>query len=190
LLFSRLLFSNVFVKFQGKHYHQRHGFPMGSALSPEAANFFMGVIESLCGGFKVPPFDKLATNQGLTCYAKGRYIDDYCFNLAGPSDDTLRKVNELMQSFTTILRRRSGLNLELCIRTEYMDFLDVHVYKPEEFIHSGKLAYRTHQKAGNKCQYLHRKSLHPPHVLTALIKGELTRYCITCSTNVWYLKMA
>jgi hypothetical protein len=70
---------------------------MGSALSPEAANFFMGVIESSCGLFKALLFDTLALNQGLRCYAKGTYIDDCFFVVAGLTEEALPKKQNLLQ---------------------------------------------------------------------------------------------
>lgn len=190
LILTQLVFFNMFVKFNKVHYKQLHGFPMGSALSPEAANFFMGVIESFCGRFKCPAFDKIAQSYNIECYSKGRYIDDYFFILAGDTDNTLKQAEALLHKFADILMGRAGLNLELTISTEHMDFLDVHVYKPVDFTSHGKFAYRTHQKANNKYQYLHRKSMHPNHVFKAIIKGELTRYCITNSTEEWYNTLA
>jgi hypothetical protein len=85
---------------------------------------------------------------------------------------------------------RSTLNLELNTSTEGVDFLDLHICKPSDFGNKGKLTYRTHQKSGNKYQYLHRKSLHPPHTFKALIKGELVRYCLTNQRYEDYHRMA
>jgi hypothetical protein len=121
------------------------------------------------------------------CYLKGRYIDDYAFILGGLG---VEAAEALFQKFARCIKNRSGLNLELIISDTSMDFLDVHVYKPENFVLTGKLAYRTHQKSNSKYQHLHRSSLHPPHVFKAIIKGELTRYCLTCSTKEWYTRMA
>jgi hypothetical protein len=58
LLAAQLVFENMYVRFNDKTYHQQHGFPMGSALSLECANFFMCVIESFCGSFGMPNFDR------------------------------------------------------------------------------------------------------------------------------------
>jgi hypothetical protein len=78
-----------------------------------------------------------------------------------------------------MIKMRSTLNSELNTSIERVDVLDLHICKPSGFNEKGILTYRTHQKSGNKYQYLHRKSLHPPHTFKALIKGELVRCCLT-----------
>jgi hypothetical protein len=185
LLAARLIFENMYVRFNNKIYHQQYGFPMGSALSPECANFFMGVIESFCGRFGLPEFDTWMQTHNARCYLKSRYIDDYGFILGGINT---QHATTVLQTLARSIKNRSGLNLEMIISEEGTDFLDVHVYKPTDFQSTGKLAYRTHQKPNNK--YQHRNSQHPPHVFKAIIKGELTRYCLTCSSKDWYTRMA
>jgi hypothetical protein len=160
---------------------------MGSALSPEAVNFFMGIVESFCGKFGVPDINSIAKQScASTCYLKKRYIDDYSFIFGGAS---YPQITALMKKFTQIIKARSGLNLEVTISEDGMYFLDIHVYKPADFMQTGKFACKTHQKASNKYQYLHRHSLHPPHTFRALIRGELTRHCVTCSSQTDYNNM-
>jgi hypothetical protein len=148
----------------------------------------MGVVESFCGRFGCPNFDLWALEQfNSQCYVKNRYIDDYLFILGYQNLD---EAQTLLRRFATMVKGRSTLNLELSMSTESIDFLDIHIYKPPDFATSGKLAYRTHQKNGNKYQYLHRRSLHPPHTFKALIKGELVRYCLTNSFESDFKNMA
>lgn len=69
-----------------------------------------------------------------------------------------------------------------------IDFLDVTIYKGEDFNTSNKLSVKTYQKVNNLYQYLHFTSNHPESIFKGIITGELIRYARTNSTAKEYKK--
>jgi hypothetical protein len=63
-----------------------------------------------------------------------------------------------------------------------MDTLDLHVYKGPDFVRTRRFSYRTHQKLGNRYAYLPFTSRHAPGVSKSVVKSEVTRQAINCSS--------
>jgi hypothetical protein len=171
------IFNNMWVQYEGDVYHQVHGFPMGSSLSPDAANIYMALMEDLQGRYNRPgsPLTGMLPEGGHLLLFK-RFIDDYGIILSGITRAQL-------DSFLTVMRNRvAPLQLTEVISREEMIFLDVAIYKGEEFAVTGKFSTRTYSKPGNCYSYVHRTSMHVPPTFKGVVRGELVRYTVTCST--------
>lgn len=171
------VFTHMWVQYEGDGYQQIHGFPMGSSLSPDAANVYMAFMEDLQGLYncKGHPLADTLPDTGLLLLCK-RFIDDYAVILVGLSRTQL-------QTFLGTLRDRvAPLELTETVSQDEMTYLDTTVYKAEDFAHTGKFSTRTYSKPGNCYAYVHRTSNHVPPTFKGVIRGELVRYAVTCST--------
>ena len=63
-----------------------------------------------------------------------------------------------------------------------VDFMDLYIYKGEDFSSFGKLDISVFQKEENKYMYIPMKSGHQKHTIRNFILGELRRY-VRCSTQ-------
>ena len=182
-----LVFCTMSMRFGTRYYKQAHGFPMGSPLSPDAANLFMALIEDVFGEWQHAPqplHNYLSLPECLKLFK--RLIDDYTVVLAGVSRLQVNTfLNELDRRLYLV-----GLKVTWVVHTQFCDTLDLHVYKPEGMRSTGKLAFRTHHKVGNRYQYLARSSMHNPQVFSALVRGELYRHAVNCSSHAWFWHMA
>lgn len=171
----QFVFDNVLVQFGERFFKQIWGFPMGSAVSPDAANVFMALSEDVKGIYGHAALSSLLPDE-RSLMVFGRLIDDYTLVLGGVSR---HQVDTLLGSIDA----RAGPHLRITwqVRQDCMDTLDLHVFKAPDFAASRRLHFRTHQKLGNRYQYLPYWSCHPQAVLKALVKGELTRLAVTCS---------
>ena len=70
-----------------------------------------------------------------------------------------------------------------------MDFLDIRLFKGEDFLHLNKLSSNCSQKELNRYQYLPHSSWHPQHQKKAFIIGELRRYILRESTVEGYKRI-
>jgi hypothetical protein len=105
-----------------------------------------------------------------------RFIDDYGIVLSGITRAQLN-------SFLAEMKHRvAPLQLTEVISQEEMIFLDVTVYKGEEFSVTGKFNTRTYSKPGNCYSYVHRTSMHVSPTFKGVVRGELVRYTVICST--------
>jgi hypothetical protein len=172
------VFKNMWVQYEGNVYHQIHGFPMGSSLSPDAANIYMAFMEDLQGLYNragSPLIGALPEGGHLLLFK--RFIDDYGIILSGITKAQLT-------SFLAELKNRvAPLQLTEVVSQEEMIFLDTAVYKGEEFSVTGKFNTRTYSKPGNCYSYVHRTSMHVPPTFKGVVRGELVRYTVTCSTE-------
>ena len=183
----RFVFLQMYMRFGDSVYHQVHGFPMGSPLSPDAANLFMALVEDLLGAWQHDG-DSLAAHLPTAACLKlfRRLIDDYTVVLAGVNGRHVRTfLNEIDRRLAQV-----GLKVTWVVQSQSMDTLDLHVYRPPDMHSTGKLAFRTHAKLGNRYQYLHAASMHNPHVFPAMVRAELYRHAVNCSTHTWFWHMA
>jgi hypothetical protein len=63
-------------------------------------------------------------------------------------------------------------------------FLDVTVFKGEDFASSSILETKLYQKPMNKYVYLHYQSCHCKNLLKNFVQSEIKRYRLTCSRDV------
>ena len=183
---AKFVFSNTYMRFGDSTWHQVSGIPMGSPLSPDIANLFMALIEDLHGEWEHAGESLASLLPQPECLRLfRRLIDDYTIILsqvtAHQVQQFLRKLDERLAAF--------DLQVDWCVSTDECDTLDLHVYKPPDMASTGKLAFRTHSKRGNRYAYLHRASMHNPHVFRSLVRTEVYRHAVNCSTHTWFWHM-
>ena len=66
-------------------------------------------------------------------------------------------------------------------------YLDLVVYKGQRYNRENILDMRTHTKATDTFQFLHRQSCHPISTFKGLIKGESLRYIRTCNNETDFI---
>ena len=151
-----------YCEFDGQIFHQHTGFATGVACGSEIANLYLSALET----------------RNLHLFSANllllrRYIDDG-FGLWVGSQTQLR-------DFIAQLYLDSGLRITTVIDLSSMIFLDMVVFKSDNFNSSHRLDFRCYQKPTNAYLYLPYTSAHPPHVWHAFIRGELIRYVKRCS---------
>ena len=62
-----------------------------------------------------------------------------------------------------------------------MATLDFCVFKADDFVSSRRVEYRTHQKPGNRYQFLPFSSEQPRAVFRSVVCSEVTRHAVNCS---------
>jgi hypothetical protein len=178
----KFVFEEALVVFGERTFRQIWGFPMGTALSPDAANTFMALCEDVQGVYNHEALDTfLPQPECLLLFA--RLIDDYTILLGGVDDeDTTRFLHELDSRVAPHLR------ITWKVSQRSMDTLDLHVFTGSR-LRTGKLDYRTHQKLGNRYTFLPFSSLHSVWTKKAVIKAEVTRHATNCSSFAWFQHM-
>ena len=182
------VFRNALTRFGERHFLQKWGFAMGTAAAPDAANVYMALCEDLHGVYTAEALRSvLPDGSSLLLFA--RLIDDYTIIVSGEDDSLIpssrRAIDSpVVRAITKELDRRVEpyLKIEWKVSTASMDTLDLHVYKGCDFIRSRKLSYRTHQKLGNRYTYLPFLSRHAPGVTPSVVKSEVMRNAVNCST--------
>ena len=177
------VFKNAYMRYGNDAYKQLNGIPMGSPLSPPFANALVALHEDQKGQWE-HEFDSLGLHlPDPDCMRLfRRLIDDYTIIL---SDVQRHHVDALLQEIDRRLAL-AGLRVEWFVSQTSCDTLDLTVYKPPDMHKTGKLAFHTHAKRGNRHAYLHRASMHSPAVFSGLVVGELYRHAINCSTHSWF----
>jgi hypothetical protein len=180
----RFVFEEAFVQFGQRTFRQTWGFPMGTALSPDAANIFMALCEDVQGVYQHATLSALLPNTKCLLIFT-RLIDDYTIILAGVDDtSTLAFLHELDR------RVQPYLQITWQVSVKAMNTLYLHIYLPENFRNTGKFVYRTHQKPGNRYTFLPFTSLHPIWTKIAIVNAEITRHATNCSTESWFRHMS
>lgn len=188
------VFKNALSRFGERYFLQTWGFAMGTAVAPDAANVYMAFQEDLRGVYTSQALASvLPQDSELLLFA--RLIDDYTIVISGSSFQQAGMPPEATPAATAILaalNKRAAPHLKITwkVSRSTMDTLDLHVFKPQDFKTSRKLAYRTHQKMGNRYAFLPYTSRHAPGVCRSVIKSEITRHAINCSSFEQFLHMA
>ena len=68
-------------------------------------------------------------------------------------------------------------------------FMDLHIFKGENFYNGGKLSIKVYQKPENKYMYIPYKSAHPRHTIKNYVIGELKRYVRVNTEELNFLKI-
>jgi hypothetical protein len=168
------VFRSALVRFGERLFLQQWGFAMGTAVSPDAANVYMAVCEDLRGVYDAAPVATVVRGD-LLLFA--RLIDDYTIVLSGVDDAAVAATLAALDA-----RAAPHLRITWSVSRQAMDTLDLHVYKGADFMRSRQLSFRTHQKPGNRYSYLPFESRHPPAVSRSVVKSEVVRNAVNCST--------
>ena len=162
-----ILLNNYFT-FNDKWYYQKDGTAMGTPCSVVYAVIFMCNLEER--------FLKLCP-KGILFY--GRYIDDI-FMITNDN-------HELILDNLSKMHGKIKLNIET--NNNRVSFLDLNIFKGENFYSNATLDTSIFSKPVNKFLYLPFSSYHPIHCMSATIKGELIRYIRGCSNRKDYLEI-
>ena len=153
---------NDFV-FQDKHYLQIKGTAMGKRFAPAYANIYMAEWEE-------GVFQKCT----LLPIAYMRYLDDIWGIWTHPREDFDIFVQTLNSHHTSI-------KLEPELHETQVNFLDTTTFKGPEFNTTGKLDVKLYFKPTDTHSLLHKKSFHPKHVFTGILKSQLLRFSRICT---------
>jgi hypothetical protein len=164
------ILNNIF-SFNGTIYKQKMGVAMGTPIAPTLANIFMTQLEE----------EFLNTQEHKPIVYK-RYIDDIFIIW----DQSLEDFNTFMQAYNNF---HPTIKFEHNISENTVDYLDLTIYKGNNFEQSGKLETKTHIKNTNTFQYIHYDSHHPSATKLSVLKSELTRYRNQCSQIQDYNKL-
>ena len=165
-----LVLEHHYLEFNGKYWRQVQGTAMGSNFAVVYACLFLCFLEKQQGN-----------PQQLLFYR--RYIDDALGFWDGDEDSLQTFLNSYARGLQDHIRitpsiSKSGVN-----------FLDVSIYKSNDFLQTKKLSVNCYMKELNRYQYLPFTSWHPKHQKEAFITGELRRYVIRESKYENFLKV-
>ena len=148
---------------------------MGTNKAPILANIYMAKLEAL-------QKEKCKTEVKLKWpILFKRFIDDGFGVMEGTKLDFEHWISEfnLLRQTITIDKFKFG---------NEVDFMDLFIYKGEEFFVNGKLDISVFQKQENKYMYIPSKSGHLKHTIRNFILGELRRYVRCCTQEFNFLK--
>ena len=172
---TRWVLTHNYLQFGKRMFHQIRGTAMGTPLAVSYANISLMILEQRVLRsckiqkplFKVPLLYK-------------RFIDDV-FSIFEDADDGSHFITE----FNAI--RPGIIRLTHQISSEEGVFLDLTIYKGQNFAETGYLSTKLYQKPMNKYVYLHYKSCHSERIKRGFIVSEMKRYCISCSLQSDYI---
>ena len=70
-----------------------------------------------------------------------------------------------------------------------VDFMDLNIYKGDDFFTFGKLDISVFQKEENKYMYIPNKSGHQKHTIRNFVLGELRRYVRICTQEISFVRV-
>lgn len=160
LLYS--LKNNDFT-FNNEWFLQISGTAMGKKFAPNYANIFMASWEK-------EALDK-CSKQPL-CYF--RYLDDIFIIWQHSEAD----FNDF---FNTLNNHHPTIKLKSTISSESISFLDVTIFKGENFRNNSRLDTKVYFKPTDTHELLHRTSYHPSHTFRGIVKSQILRFKRICS---------
>ena len=161
-MISLILKNNCFL-FREEHFLQRSGTAMGCAFGPSFANIFLAEWEEKIFNYYLPP-------RWL------RFIDDVFFIWP--------------LTFTSLISFRDFANsifptikVEMTCDLSSIRFLDLTLMKS-----AGFLNFKIGFKPTDCHTILSPKSLHPPHVFSAIVFGQVYRWATHSSTYEYFME--
>ena len=167
---AALVLEHHYLEFDGKYWRQIKGTAMGSNFAVVYACLFLCFLEKVQG------------NPQQLLYFK-RYIDDALGFWEGDEESLKSFLNNYASGLQDHIRITPALS------KTGVNFLDIYVYKSNDFYHTRKLSVSCYMKELNRYQYLPFTSWHPKHQKEAFITGELRRYVIRESKYENFLKL-
>ena len=164
-LLSISLNNNVF-QFHGNFYKQIWGTAMGQKYATNYANLFMAQWEKHALQ-KCP-------NKPIIYL---RYLDDI-FGIWTHGEVEFDKFISILNAHQT--------NINLTSETSYQEinFLDTTIFKGDRFSKEGILDSKVFFKATDTHQLLHKKSFHPKHTFSGIVKSQILRFHRICNNTV------
>jgi len=159
-----LTLTNNDFEFNGYFYLQLMGVAMGRKYAPSAANIYLRRFDQQAmEGFKIKP----------SLYS--RFLDDI-FGIWPGSRQELTEFEQFLNSLIP------GIKITFTIREQIIEFLDTHVYKAFDANGLCTLQTKVYFKPTDTHQLLHRKSFHPTHTFTGIVKSQFIRFKRISST--------
>lgn len=154
----RLILELNNFEFNGIHYVQVSGTSMGTAIGPNYANIFMGLLEN----------EFLASCALKPLYYK-RFIDDIFLIWTHGEAALLSFINDFNQAHPSISFSHS-------FSQSTINFLDVTLT-----VDNGEIGTKIYRKPTDRQQYLHFDSSHPKHCKTSIPYSQAIRFKRVCS---------
>ena len=153
---------NDFV-FQDRFYLQIKGTAMGKRFAPAYANIYMAAWEDT-----VFPTCQLLPAIYL------RYLDD----IWGVWTHSKAEFEAFVQ---TLNAHHTSITVEPEIHDTQVNFLDTTTFKGRDFERTNTLDVKLFIKPTDTHALLHRRSFHPRHVFTGILKSQLLRFSRICT---------
>lgn len=150
-------------QFNGEWYLQTSGTAMGKKFAPAYANIMMAIFE-----------EEVLERSAKKPLAYYRYLDDIF--IIWP-----HTVDEFEQFFHLLNNHRESIKFQQTISDTSIDFLDVTIYKGNNYKYYKKLDTKVFFKPTDTHELLHKSSFHPKHTFAGIIKSQLIRYWKICS---------
>jgi len=152
-------------KFNSEFYLQIHGTAMGKVFAPNYANIFMADWEE----------NALSKCNKLPIIYL-RYLDDI-FGIWTHGETEFN-------SFLTILNsQHPSIRLTSEISYESVNFLDTTIFKGDRFSKTGIVDTKVYFKPTDTHQLLHKKSFHPKHTFSGILKSQILRFHRICNNK-------
>lgn len=160
-LLKLVLYRNAF-EFNGKHFLQISGTPMGLRSSPSLSCLVVNKLVQ-----RILEMDRHILSFHI-------YMDDSLLMWSGSQ-------LQLQNFISAINKLHPTLKFTYVASDNEIQFLDLVIYKGTRFGKSNILDVICFTKPTETWCYLHRSSCHSPSVFRGFIKGELIRYARNCN---------
>ena len=157
LLMTVLNFNTM--KFGERFFHQVKGTSVGSPVSVNFANLFMGQFKTNMLNDYESKYNKL---PGIWL----RYIDDIFFTWNYDKTSLEHFIN-FCKNYSSNQSMKSHITFIYDYSTDYVYILDTKVKFKEQ-----KLMTEIYSKPTASFQYLHRTSYHPPHTFRSILRSQ------------------
>ena len=158
-----LVLNSSLMVFNGEYFQQIFGLIMGTNVAPILTNIYMAMLENELK-------QKCNSDPKLIWPVLfKRFIDDGFGITLGLREDVIywiEKFNEL----------RESIKIDKYNWGNALDYMDLFIYKGNNFYEDGKLSISIHQKETNKFMYIPYRSYHQRHTIKNYVWGELRRY--------------
>ena len=170
--------NNNYFKFGEYCYHQINGTAMGTPAAVVFACLFLDQLETEVFRELQQEF----TRRFPIHLLYKRYIDDIfaIFPDEGLANSFLKK---FASKFPSIFCSSST------ITSTHGIFLDLYIYKGNQFASTSKLDTKVYQKPQNKYLYLPPNSYHSRSIFKAFIIAEINRYRLLCNNDEDFLQL-
>jgi hypothetical protein len=161
----KISLENNDFEFNGEWYLQVWGTAMGKKFAPHYANIFMAKWEK----------DALAKcpKKPLVYF---RFLDDIFIIWTHSRSD-------FDHFFKILNEHQTSITLKSEINDTSIDFLDVTLFKGKHFKEQNTLDTKVFVKPTDTHQLLHKKSFHPKHTFSGILKSQFLRFNRICNNN-------